>query len=146
GPALAWAVIPVAFTPYGQGPLRPAGWQVELVWLPFSALLSSALLYRAHARRRRLLDGRPPGGSRRRARRRPTRAQIRARYRARIGVAVGALALLLVCLPFVPAVAGVGASSVRYSYQRFTKEITGQFLETPGGAVALFAWSDPQTT
>src|SRR5207253_6476431 len=25
-----------------------------------------------------------------------------------------------------------------------TKEITGQFLETPRGHVALFAWSDPQ--
>src|SRR5437764_2772336 len=145
GPAIAWAVIPVAFTPYGQGPLRAEGWQVELVWLPFSALLSSAALYRAHAHRRRLLDGGPPRGGRR-VRRPRTRAEIRARYRARIGLAVGALALLLVCLPFVPAVAGVGASSVRYSYQRFTKEITGQFLETPKGPVALFAWSDPQTT
>ena len=25
GPALAWAIIPVAFSPYGQGPLRPEG-------------------------------------------------------------------------------------------------------------------------
>src|SRR5881396_1009134 len=56
GPAVTWAIIPVAFTPYGQGPLRAEGWKVELVWLPLSALLSSAALYRAHARRRRLLD------------------------------------------------------------------------------------------
>ena len=146
GPAIAWAIIPVAFSPYGQGPLRPEGWKVELVWLPFSALLSSALLYRAHARRRRLLDGPPRGGHRQRTREPRTRAEIRARYRARIGVATGALALLLVSLPFVPAVAGVGGGSVRYSYQRFTKEITGQFLETPRGHVALFAWSDPQQT
>jgi hypothetical protein len=146
GPAVAWAIIPVAFTPYGQGPLRAEGWKVELVWLPFSALLSSALLYRAHARRRRLLDGPPPGGHRQRMRKPRTRAEIRARYRARIGIATGAIALLLVSLPFVPAVAGVGGGSVRYSYQRFTKEITGQFLETPRGHVALFAWSDPQQT
>jgi hypothetical protein len=144
GPAVAWAIIPVAFTPYGQGPLAPEGWKVELVWLPFSALLSSALLYRAHARRRRLLDRPPPGGHRQRARKPRTRAEIRARYRARIGVATGVIALLLVSLPFVPAVAGVGGGSVRYSYQRFTKEITGQFLETPRGHIALFAWSDPQ--
>src|SRR5437763_10080542 len=73
GPALAWALIPVAFTPYGQGPLRAEGWKVELVWLPVSALLSAAALYRAHARRRRLLDGPPPGGH---LRRRPrTRAE-----------------------------------------------------------------------
>jgi hypothetical protein len=141
GPALAWAIIPVAFSPYGQGPLRPEGWKVELVWLPFSAALSSVLLYRAHARRRRLLDGPPPGGRRQR-----TRAEIRARHRTRIGVAVGAIGLLLVSLPFVPAIAGVGGSSVRYSYQRFTKEITGQFLQTRSGHVALFAWGDPQET
>src|SRR5438067_12622882 len=61
GPAIAWAVIPVAFKPSGQGPLRAEGWQVELVWLPFSALFSSAALSRADAHRRRLLDG-PPGG------------------------------------------------------------------------------------
>jgi hypothetical protein len=146
GPAIAWAIIPVAFSPYGQGPLRAEGWKVELVWLPFSALLSSALLYRAHARRRRLLEGPPPGGHRQRTRKPRTRAEIRARYRARIGIATGAIALLLVSLPFVPAVAGVGGGSVRYSYQRFTKEITGQFLETPRGHVALFAWSDPQQT
>src|SRR5881398_1154319 len=144
GPAVAWAIIPVAFTPYGQGPLRPEGWKVELAWLPVSALISSAALYRAHARRRRLLDGPPPGGHSARVRRPRTRAEIRARYRTRIGVAVGVIGLLLVSLPFVPAVAGVGGSTVRYSYQRFTKEITGQFLETPRGHVALFAWSDPQ--
>src|SRR5439155_1502397 len=125
GPAVSWAIIPVAFSPYGQGPLRAEGWKVELVWLPLSALLSSAALYRAHARRRRLLDGPPPGGHRRRARTPRTRAEIRARYRTRIGVAVGLIGLVLVSLPFVPAVAGVGGSSVQYSYQRFTKEITG---------------------
>jgi len=146
GPAVSWAIIPVAFSPYGQGPLRAEGWKVELVWLPLSALLSSAALYRAHARRRRLLDGPPPGGHRRRARTPRTRAEIRAHYRTRIGVAVGLIGLVLVSLPFVPAVAGVGGSSVQYSYQRFTKEITGQFLETPRGHVALFAWSDPQAT
>jgi hypothetical protein len=53
--------------------------------------------------------------------------------------------LLLVSLPFLPAVAGLGASSVRYSYEpRFTREVTGQFLRTPRGPVKLFAWSDPQ--
>jgi hypothetical protein len=134
GPAIAWAVIPAAFTPYGDGPLRAVGWQVELAWLPASALLSSALLFRAHLRRRRRLDGpsrstRRPGGS----------------YRARVGVAIGAVALVLVSLPFVPAVAGLGTSAVRYSYEpRLTREVTGQFLGTPHGVVKLFAWSDPQ--
>jgi hypothetical protein len=125
GPAIAWAIIPVAFSPYGQGPLRAEGWKVELVWLPFSALLSSALLYRAHARRRRLLEGPPPGGHQQRTRKPRTRAEIRARYRARIGIATGAIALLLVSLPFVPAVAGVGGGSV-------SRPLAGTLLSLPG--------------
>src|SRR5207302_888512 len=59
-------------------------------------------------------------------------------------VGTGVIGLVLVSLPFVPAVAGIGGGSVRYSYQRFTREITGQFLQTRHGPVGLFAWSDPQ--
>src|SRR5436190_7652840 len=144
GPALTWAVIPVAFSPYVNGPLHAAGWKVELAWLPLMACVSSAALYRAHARRRRLLDGRPPGGHGSRVHTARTRAQLRARYRTRILVGAGVIGLVLVSLPFVGAVGGIGGGSVRYSYQRFTKEITGQFLQTRRGPVALFAWSDPQ--
>ncbi|MDP9286142.1 MAG: hypothetical protein M3P41_14495 [Actinomycetota bacterium] len=136
GPALTWAIIPMAFTPYYGGPLHTVGWKAELVWLPASTLLSAAALYRAHHRRKRLLE--PP------RERRPRRRKASA-YRTRVGVAAGALLLLLVSLPFVPAVAGVGSSTVHYSYQpRLTQEVTGQFLVTPRGTVKLFAWSDPQ--
>ena len=94
GPAIAWAAIPLAFTPFSNGPLVQVGWQAELVWLPASTLISTALLYRAHRRRRLRLLGTPP---RRRGRR---------SYRTRVAVSIGAIALLLVTLPFVPAVAG----------------------------------------
>jgi hypothetical protein len=138
GPAVTWAVIPMAFTPYYNGPLHTIGWKAELVWLPVSTLLSAAALYRAHLKRRRLLE--PP--REKRHRRRGGGA-----YRTRVGVAAGALMLLLVSLPFVPAVAGIGSSSVRYSYEpRLTKDVTGQFLVTPRGPVKLFAWTDPQST
>ena len=137
GPALTWAVIPLAFTPYGQGPLSSLGWKVELAWIPASALLSTALLYRAQRRRRLLMMGAPPKPRGRRGRR---------GYRTRVSVAVGAIALLLVSLPFVPAVAGVGGSTIRYSYQtRLTPDIVGQFLTTRRGPVKLFTWQDPQT-
>ncbi len=138
GPALTWAVIPVAFSPYGRGPLHGLGWGVELVWLPLMAIVSSAALYRAHARRRAKLEGRPPRGRRRRS---------RDGYRTRVSVAIGSIMLLLVVIPFVPAVAGVGGSTVRYSYQpRLTKEITGEFVTLKRGPVKLFTWSDPQST
>ncbi len=137
GPAVTWAIIPVAFSPYGTGPLRGIGWGVELVWLPTMALLSSALLFRSHARRRAKLDGKPPRGRTRRA----------GAYRTRVSVAIGALALLLIAIPFVPAVAGVGGSTVRYSYEpRLTREVTGQFVSTKRGPVKLFAWSAPQAS
>jgi hypothetical protein len=137
GPALTWAVIPVAFSPYGDGPLREIGWRVELAWLPTMALVSSALLYRAHARRRARLEGRPPRG----------RARRLQSYRARVTAAIGAIGLLLVAIPFVPALAGVGGSTVRYSYEpRLTREVTGQFVSTKHGPVKLFAWDGPQAS
>jgi hypothetical protein len=135
GPAIAWAAIPLASTPFSNGPLVQVGWKAEFVWLPASTLISTALLYRAHRRRRLRLLGTPP---RRRGRR---------SYRTRVAVSIGAIALLLVTLPFVPAVAGIGGSTVRYTYQSgFTREVTGQFLATPRGTIKLFAWSDPQET
>lgn len=136
GPAFTWALIPAAFSPYGPDPLRAVGWKIELVWLPTLALVSSALLIRAHIRRLRILRGEEP----RRRRRHGS-------YRTKVGIAVGALGLLLVSLPFVAAVAGIGGSSVRYSLEpRLPREVTGQFLRTPRGPVKLFAWSDPQGT
>jgi hypothetical protein len=110
------------------------GWKVEFVWLPASTLLSAALLYRAHRRRRLRLLGKPPRGRRRLS-----------RYRTRVGIAIGVIGLVVVTLPFVPAVAGIGGSTIRYAYQTgFTREVTGQFVKTPRGTVKLFAWRDPQ--
>jgi cytochrome c oxidase cbb3-type subunit 1 len=138
GPALAWAAIPVAFSPFGNGPLRALGWRSELVWLPASALLSAGLLYRAHRRRLARIDG--GGGATGGIRRRPGVP------RARIAAGVGAIALVLVSLPFVPALTGIGTRPVRYAYQdRLTRDITGPFMVTPGGRVKLFAWGDPQS-
>jgi hypothetical protein len=135
GPVLAWAVIPSTFSPYGTGPLRGVGWKFEFVWLAGTAVLSAAALYGAHRRRRRRLDGKPPRG--RLARRRG--------YRTRVSITVGTIFLVLLALPFVPAVSGIGTGSVRYAYQTgFTRDVTGQFLRTSKGTVALFSWRDPQ--
>jgi hypothetical protein len=135
GPVLAWAVIPSAFSPYGTGPLRGVGWKFEFVWLAGTAVLSAGALYWAHRRRRRRFDGKPPSG----------RLRRRRGYRTRISISLGTIFLVLIALPFVPAVSGIGTGSVRYAYQTgFTKEVTGQFLTTSKGTVALFSWRDPQ--
>src|SRR5436190_1412143 len=79
-----------------------------------------------------------PGVGRRRRRPNP---------RVRIGATAGTIALMLVSLPFVAAVGGIGSGGVRYAYlPHLTSEITGQFLSTQRGAVKLFSWSDPQET
>ena len=133
GPAMAWAVIPLGFSPFGQGPLRHVGWRVEFAWLPLSALLSAAMLQRAHAARLARTEG---------YRRRRQRASG---SRARVIAGLGTIGLVLVALPLLPAAGGLGLKSLRYSYEtRFTREVTGQFLRTPGGTVRLFAWRDPQ--
>jgi hypothetical protein len=135
GPAITWAALPLAFSPYGNGPLRDVGWRAEFAWLPLMAVASSALLYRAHSRRLRVLDG-----PRRRRRRRTGSPR-----RGPVAAAIGVIALVLVALPFVAAVAGIGRSSVRYAYEKhMTRDITGQFLGTRRGTVKLFAWGDPQ--
>jgi hypothetical protein len=137
GPALAWAILPLAFSPYAEGPLRDFGWRVELVWLPLSTLLSAAMLYRAHRRRLIRIEGpRRP----RRGRRLPGSS------RARVMGGVGTIGLVLLALPLVAAVNGIGSKSLHYSYaKRFTKEITGAFITTPRGQVKLFDWRDPQS-
>jgi hypothetical protein len=139
GPAMAWAIIPLAFSPFGEGPLRHLGWRVEFVWLPLSALLSAAMLYRAHRRRLIRVEGpRPPRARRRR--------RAPGSGRSRVMAGVGLIALVLVALPLVPVVSGIGTKSLRYTYTTsFTKEITGQFLSTPHGKVKLFDWRDPQS-
>ena len=135
GPGVAWALIPLASTPYADVPFQGLGIAPELVWLPTSTLVSAAFLYRAQRRRRIRLLGAPPRRRRR----------LRGGYRTRVSVALGAIGLLLASIPFVPAVTGIGGSSVRYSYQTgFTSEITGQFLTSPRGTIKLFAWRDPQ--
>jgi hypothetical protein len=137
GPALAWAVIPLGFSPFGQGPLRGVGWKVEFFWLPFSAFLSAALLFRAHHRRLARMEGKPPSGRRRRA---------AGNGRTKVAIGVGTIGLLLVSLPLVSAVSGVGTHKLRYSYENhFTKEITGQYLTTSRGQVRLYDWRDPQS-
>ena len=135
GPAITWAIIPVAFTPVRQGPLRGVGWGSSSSGCRRCALVSSAAPLPGARRAPREADRR--AAPCRRAAREP------AAYRTRVSVAIGAIALLLVALPFVPAVAGVGGSTVRYSYEpRLTREVTGQFVATqrgPGEALRLAA-------
>ena len=124
GRRIAWAAIPLAFTPFANGPLaRSVGRR------------SSSGCRRARCSRRRCSTARTGGGVSGCSEPRHDATLAATAAIARAWPSSSARSrCLLVALPFVPAVAGIGGSTVRYAYQtRFTREVTGQFLATPRG-------------
>ena len=145
GPAIAWALLPMLFSPFTNTVLSQWNWHVLLVWLPGTALLSSALLWRRLGRRRQAQAAaaqndqtaapKLPG---RRARRIPRRLMF----------GTGFVMLALFSGPVIPLVAGIPSSS---SPQQLASELpdraNGAYLVIDDGSVQgllkLFAWSFP---
>jgi hypothetical protein len=132
GSSMAWAVLPLAFTPYADSPLHDVGWPALLVWLPVTASISCATLAWRVRRDRSTHRGR-----RVRRERYPHRGLI-------LG-GTGTLLFLLVALPFVPWLANLNRD-VRYSYSSpvAAASIGGSYLRTPAGAVQLYPWGEAQ--
>ncbi|HET7171001.1 MAG TPA: hypothetical protein VFI18_05155 [Gaiellales bacterium] len=134
GSSLSWAVLPLAFSPFAQGPFHSVGWPALLVWLPATALVScTALVWRVRRDR-----AQHPG-------RRPRRERYP--HRGLIAGGAGTLLFVLVCLPLIPWLADLNGD-VRYSYSSpfAAASIGGAYAQTARGAVQLFPWGDPQDT
>ncbi len=132
GSSLSWAVLPLAFSPFGAGPLHDVGWPALLAWLPILATIScSGLVWRVRRDR-----AEHPG-------RRPRRERYP--HRGLIAGGAGTLLFLLVCLPLIPWLANLNGD-VRYSYSSpFAAEsIGGAYAQTSRGAVQLYPWGDVQ--
>ena len=100
GPALAWAVLPIAFTPVRRGAAASDRLE-DRARLPAGRARSSRRrCSTARTGRRRLRSS---------ARRRPAAGGAELPHARRI--AAGAIVLVLVSLPFVPAVAGIGVGA-----------------------------------
>jgi hypothetical protein len=56
GPAIAWGVIPMLFSPYGNGPLVPLGSNSLLIYLSATTLLSVGALWISQVRQRQVLS------------------------------------------------------------------------------------------
>ena len=118
------------------GSAARVGWMVELVWLPTSALVSAALLYRAQRRRRIRLDGPPPRRRLAAARAATGRASASRSARSRSCSSRSRSSLRS------PASA---AAPFRYSYQtRLTPESRASSSRRHAAPVKLFAWREPQ--
>ena len=134
GSSLAWAVLPLAFSPFGSGPLHSIGWPALLVWLPATAAVSSGMLVWTLRRERR---GTP--------RLRPRKERYP--HRGLVAGGAGTLLFILVALPLLPWLANLNGD-VHYSYSSPLAEesIGGSFVDTPRGSMQLYPWADVQDT
>jgi heme/copper-type cytochrome/quinol oxidase subunit 1 len=155
GPAVAWALLPMLFSPFTNTALSQWNWHVLLVWLPGSALLSSGLLWGYLSRRRRssmiqkeTLAQVPPVETLSRP---PTESSNRRGRRVPRGFLLGAGAVLLALLsvPVIPLITGIpSAGDVQQPLMsQLPDRANGAYLEagdgTQSGLVKLFAWAFP---
>jgi cbb3-type cytochrome oxidase subunit 1 len=132
GSSLSWAVLPLAFSPFGAGPLHNIGWPALLAWLPIMAAVSCTALVWSVRRDRAGHPGRRP-------------RRERYPHRGLIAGGAGTLLFLLVCLPLIPWLADLNGD-VRYSYSSpfAAASIGGAYAQTTRGAVQLYPWGDVQ--
>ena len=135
GPAVAWALLPMLFSPFTNTVLSQWGWPVLLVWLPVSALISSAAL--ALYLRRRF-----------------PRPKIENAEQSRIhiprGLMVGVAAILVVLfsIPLAPLVGGIPNGQAQQKMMAdLPDRAAGAYLSLSDGQQAgnlkLFPWSFP---
>jgi heme/copper-type cytochrome/quinol oxidase subunit 1 len=155
GPAVAWALLPMLFSPFTNTVLSQWNWHVLLVWLPASALLSSSLLWGFLSRSRRAsmikvdttVEMQPAESSSRP----PRKAIAPGRRRVPKGLLLGAgmIFLALLSIPIIPLVTGIPSSSDAQQslMSQLPDRASGAYLEAGDGAqsglVKLFSWAFP---
>jgi len=134
GPTIAWALLPMLFSPYAETALSLWGWPVLLIWLPLSALLSSAALA-VYLRRR---FPRPQ----------PAEAKPKVRIPRGTAVGVGVMLLFLFSIPLAPLLSGIPTGQPEHKLMRnLPDRADGAYLALSdgrqSGVLKLFAWSFP---
>ncbi|MFN2200725.1 MAG: hypothetical protein ACK2UO_05935, partial [Caldilineaceae bacterium] len=162
GPCVAWALLPMLFSPFTGTILGRWGWAVLLVWLPAAALLStSALAYVLH-RQGRLsfaLRGAGASGTNAQAGLRGTSPQSGAepavdsqRQRPRIPralvVGTSLVLLVLVSVPLIPMIMGLpDKAGNQLLMTTLSDRADGAYIELDDGSqrgiMKLFVWSFP---
>lgn len=136
GPAIAWALLPMLFSPFSNSTLSQWGWPTLLVWLPASALVSSAALVvylRRHMPQPKAKKNKP-------GRRIPSRLTF----------GIGLVLLALFSIPLVPLLSGIPEPEGQPKHElmrRLPDRAYGAYLALQGGGqsgfLKLFPWSFP---
>jgi len=143
GPSISWALLPILFSPYTESVFSPYGWVVLLVWLPLSALASTAAL--AY-----FLRGAGPAVPATNAAATEKRAQPSLWQRVPRGTMIG-VALILITLfsvPLIPLIMGIPDAVIEQPLMaELADRANGAYLEMSDGAdqgmLKLFPWSFP---
>jgi heme/copper-type cytochrome/quinol oxidase subunit 1 len=146
GPAIAWALMPMLFSPFTNTVLSQWNWHVLLVWLPATTLLSAALL----ALKLRRLRG--PQVSHAEAEPElvavgPSR-QRKHRIPRKLIFGTGFVMLALFSVPVIPLLGGIpSASSPQPVTAELPERANGAYLQVVDGStqglLKLFPWSFP---
>jgi cytochrome c oxidase cbb3-type subunit 1 len=148
GPAVAWALLPMLFSPFTNTILSQWNWHVLLVWLPASSALSTLFLgIQLHRMRSpNKEDGQPEEGEMKKVRQpeRPVRRKI---PRGLI-LGTGFVLAALISVPIIPLMAGVPEHSAKQPVSgELPDRASGAYLEyhdgQTTGRVKLFPWSYP---
>jgi hypothetical protein len=136
GPMIAWAIMPMLFSPFTGSFLSHTGWVSLLVWLAATATLSSLWLgiamHRTTTRRQRAAI--EPG-------------RRRGRWQRRlIGAGAGLMVITLASALAIPAIVGVAQpANTQRRQPEIADEATGVYVKvgtaTGVGYVSLFEWS-----
>ncbi|MFN2164401.1 MAG: cbb3-type cytochrome c oxidase subunit I [Candidatus Promineifilaceae bacterium] len=135
GPALAWALLPMLFSPFTDTVFSQWGWHVLLVWLPVSALVSSSALA-IYLRRKYPRE------------QKETAVKSAVRIPRGMLIGVGGILAVLLSIPLAPLVSGIpGQSGQQKIMADLPDRANGAYLTLSDGQQAgelkLFPWSFP---
>jgi hypothetical protein len=150
GPAIAWALLPMLFSPFTDTVFSQWGWHTLLVWLPASALLSSGLLalflHRSRAQVR-LKSGKTAVAASKAA---SSSSKPRVRIPRGLMIGAGLVLLTLFSVPIIPLLVGLPGetgTNVQPVVETLSDRANGAYLnvadEAESGLIKLFAWSFP---
>ncbi|MCA9910823.1 MAG: hypothetical protein KC519_19340, partial [Anaerolineae bacterium] len=154
GPAIAWALLPMLFSPFTDTALSQLNWYTLLIWLPASALVSSAVLGAVLWRRQHAQQpaSKPLVSAANATSAEPgeARAPRPARRRIPRGVALGVavIVLFLLSVPILPFFMGITDGTPQYTLMpELLERSSGAYLQVDDGQqhglMKLFVWNFP---